>query len=321
MTRKPVLFTSDRPLERAENLKAVWDAYDGPKEFIRYLTDSCRALSDQYSVFVTDEIPKVCKNRGRAKVIFVSHGMPGDKKYGLDCTQAHRAGAEQIDFAVCPSEYGSRHLQRQLGLSEKHMIALGFPMADRYFGKEKGDGGTVLAEYAKSYLYAPTWRYVTNPPLPKIDWRKVDSLLGYDEVIVVKRHMCTEEPLVGEDLPHVREFGNMVPSAPYLIDCDVLATDFSSILFDGYVLGKPSVLVTDGANDYIRVHGMLEEYPGWYGSRTVKAEGNEEGFVEMLREAYDGGMGEVERSCIAKVAGVCDGNASMRVADLIARFA
>ena len=32
-----VLFTSSRPLERAENLKAVWDAYDGEKAYFPML--------------------------------------------------------------------------------------------------------------------------------------------------------------------------------------------------------------------------------------------------------------------------------------------
>ena len=32
-----VIFTSNRPLERAENLKAVWDAYDGEKAYSQML--------------------------------------------------------------------------------------------------------------------------------------------------------------------------------------------------------------------------------------------------------------------------------------------
>lgn len=321
MRGKPVLFTSDRPLGRADNLKAVWDAYDGERVFVQYLKDSCKALCDDYSVMVTDEIPKYCQNKGKAKIIFVSHGLPGDKKYGLDCTQAHKAGASQIDFAVSTGDYCSRQWQRQLGLPPERTISLGMPITDRYVGKRKGHGGTILGEYRRAYLYVPTWRARGNPPLPNIDWHKVDSLLEEDEMIAVKRHMCTEDPLVGEDLKHVREFSNMVPSIPYIIDCDVLATDFSSILFDGYLCGKPSVLVIDGAHDYLFSHGMIEDYPSWYGSRTVCAEGNEEAFVDALRNAWGTELGEVERRCISLVAGVCDGNASMRVADLISRFA
>lgn len=314
------LFSSDRPLERAENLKAVWDAYDGPKEFMQYIPQACNALSDKYSVFVVDCTPQYSKTKGGVKTIFVSHGMTGDKLYGLDKSEHHRAGCSQVDYAICTTEYSRKSVMSQIGLPYERVLPLGFPMTDNYVGKRKGDGGTILAKYGRAYLYVPTWRVKGNPPLPHIDWRRLDSMMDDDEIIVVKRHMCTPQPLVGEDMRHVREFGNMVPSVPFLIDCDVVATDFSSILFDGYVLGKPSVLVTDGAEAYDASHGMYNPYPSWYGSRTVEAEGNEDGFLEALRGAFGKGLGPVERNVVDMVAGSCDGHAAERVADLIRRF-
>ena len=314
---KSVLFSSDRPLERAENLKAIWDAYDGPKEFVQHIPKACDMLSPKYSVFVTDCTPQYSQTKGDVKTIFVSHGISGDKLYALDCSEHHRAGCSQVDYAICTTEYSRELTMRQLGLPAERVVATGFPMADRYFGKRKGDGGTVMAKYRRAYLYVPTWRAPGNPPLPRIDWRKLDSMLEGDEIIVVKRHMCTCENLVGAQLEHVVEVGNMEPSVPFLIDCDVVATDYSSILFDGYILGKPSVMVTDGAEAYLESHGMYNEYPGWYGSRATTVEANEEAFLAMLREACDGGMGEVERNVLETVAGECDGHASERVADFI----
>lgn len=318
---KMVLFASDRPLERAENLNAVWEAYEGEKTFIQHMPQACAALSDRFSVFVCDEIPQYSPTKGDIVTIFVSHGLNGDKKYGLDCTEAHRKGAEQIDYAVCSTEYARMRFSSQLGLEPGRILTLGFPMADAYFGKEKGDGGTILSECGKAYLYVPTWRAPNNPPLPSIDWRKLDLMMDDDEIIAVKRHMCTKQPIVGEELHHVAEIGNMTPSVPYLIDCDVLATDFSSILFDGYILGKPSVIVTDGCELYLKSHGMYEDYPTWYGSRHLKAQGNEEAFLEALREAHGKGLGKVERNVLETTAGVCDGHAAERVAELIARYA
>ena len=315
-----VLFSSDRPLERAENLKAVWDAYDGPKEFKQYMRDACRALSPEYSVFVCDEIPQYSPTKGDVVTIFVGHGISGGKSYGLGCTEAHRRGAEQVDYAICTTGYSKALLKSQLGIDPERILPLGYPMTDRYVGKSKGDGGTLLAEYARAYLYAPTWRAKGNPPLPRIDWEKVDSLLADDEVLAVKRHMCTSEPIARE-LAHVTEVSNMAPSVPFLIDCDVLATDFSSIVFDAYVLCKPSVLVTDGYEAYQRAHGMYDDYPGWYGSVHLAVEGDEEGFVEALRTACENGMGPAEMACLENTAGRCDGRASERTAELIAEFA
>lgn len=320
--KKTVLFSSDRPLERAENLKAVWDAWDGPKEFVQHLSAACKALSgESHSVFVTDEIPQYAPLKGDAVTIFVSHGISGDKLYGLDCSESHRRGASQVDYAVCTTEYSRRRIMSQLALPEDAVLPLGMPITDNYVGKRKGDGGTFLAEYERAYLYVPTWRAVGDPSLPRIDWRKVDSMLDEGEILAVKRHMCTKAPIVGEELRHVAEVGNMVPSVPYLVDCDVMSTDFSSIMFDGYILGKPNVLVTDGHAAYQASHGMYEEYPGWYSSRTVEVKGGEEGFVQALRDACGKGLGEVERNVLETVAGTCDGHSAERVADLIAKFA
>ena len=314
---KTVLFSSDRPLERAENLKAIWDTYDGPKEFMQYIPKACNALSPKYSVFVTDCTPQYSATKGDVKTVYVSHGITGDKLFALDCSEHHRAGCGQVDYAICTTEYSRGLIMSQFALPAERVVATGFPMADRYFGKRKGDGGTVMAGYGRAYLYAPTWRAAGNPPLPKIDWRKLDSMLDDDEIIVVKRHMCTHDPLVGMSLKRVVEFGNMEPSVPFLIDCDVLATDFSSVLFDGYILGKPSVMVTDGAEAYCKSHGMYNDYPSWYGSHAVEAEGNEEAFLETLRQAFEDGMGEVERNVLELTAGICDGHASERACELI----
>lgn len=316
-----VLFSSDRPLERAENLKAVWDAYDGPKRFMQYIPRACRALSPDYAAFVVDCTPQFSPTKGDVKTVFVSHGLPGDKLYGLDKSEHHRAGCEQVDYAICTTAYTRERYASELGLPPERVVATGYPMYDRYHGARKGDGGTVLSAFRRAYLYAPTWRAEGNPPLPRIDWVKVDGLLEDDEMIVVKRHMCTRDPLVGTKLSRVKEYGNMLPSAPSVIDCDVLATDFSSIMFDAYAIEKPVVLVTDGAAGYRDTAGLYEDYPTWYGSRAVEAEGNEEAFVAMLRDAFDGGMGEVERRCAETVVGEMDGHAAERVADLIRSLA
>ena len=318
---KPVLFSSDRPLERAENLKAVWDAYDGEKEFVRYIPNACMALSSKYSVFVCDCTPQYSPNKGDVKTIFVGHGVLCDKLYGLDCNESHRKGVEQVDYAVTPEGLPREHTATALGMPIERVLPLGFPMADKYHGKRKGDGDTVLSAVRRAYLYVPTWRPKSTPPLPRIDWAKLDAMMDDDEIIVVKRHMCTPKNLVGVHLEHVKEYSNTLPSVPFLIDCDVLVTDFSSILIDGYILGKPSVLVTDGADGFNEAHGLYEEYPTFYGSRAVHAEENEETLLETLRDAFGSGLGKVERRCLESTVGVCDGKSAKRVADLIGELA
>jgi len=317
-----VIFTSNRPLERAENLKAVWDAYDGEKEFMQNVPKACAALSPETSVLVTDCTPEWSATKGDVKTLFVSHGVTGDKLYGLNFSvEEHERGCSQVDYAICTTPYTQGKVMGEVGLPADRVRMLGFPLHDRYFGKRKGDGSTVLSEFKRAYFYAPTWRTHRDPPLPRIDWRKVDALLDDDEIIVVKRHMCTQHPIVNFQLDRVKEYGNELPSTPFVIDCDVLATDFSSIMFDAYAMRKPVVFVTDGADGYLKSQGMYEDYPSWYGSRHINVEGNEERFIDMLRDAFENGMGEADARCAGTVVGEIDGYASERVADLVRSLA
>jgi CDP-ribitol ribitolphosphotransferase len=193
---------------------------------------------------------------------------------------------------------------------------------DAYF--EDGERfETCFGEPVKAYLYCPTFRGLADRGhLPNIDWAKVDGLLGDGEIVVVKRHHLTEQKLTGEyrsrriiELPFEESTEKMLRS------CDVLITDYSSTMFDAYMLGKPVVLLNDDMDEYLAARGMYHPYPHFYSSRHLAVEGNEEAFVEMLRDAAENGMGEVENGCLEATAGACDGHSTERICELIRREA
>ena len=153
--------------------------------------------------------------------------------------------------------------------------------------------------------------------MPRIDWQLIDSLLEPDEVVVVKRHYFQRDPIVQVDVDGIVEVPPSMASAPYLIDCDVLVTDYSSVIFDGYVLGKPSVLLVDDMDSYLETRGMYLDYPSQYSSRHLNAEGNEETLLATMREAASNGLCATERELVALVADKCDGHATGRVCELV----
>lgn len=316
-----VLFCSSRPLERAENVKAAWDAYDGGKRFAQIMPDgTCpeaeRAEESGRKVIVTDEFLKTVRGKDRCKVVMVEHGLYGGKLYGLDQRVRYYTPAQtaQVDYFAVPSEAAVRDLARCAGIPEERCIPLGMPRTDSYAGKRKGDGGTFLAKYRRAYLFAPTLRAGWEPKAPRIDWEEVDGMLDDGEVLAVKRHMVTRGPLLGREYAHVVEVSPDEPSTPYLVDCDVVATDYSSILFDGYLLGKPCVLLCPDMDEYVAARGMYWDYPREY---SPYAASTPRELVSMLREAADTGLGEVEAAAIERSAGACDGNSARRVAELV----
>jgi len=320
-----VLFVSQTPLGRCENLTAVWEAYDGDKAF-RQGQDSMRtAERDGFSVVVCDALPAYIEGKSSVKVVNICHGITGNKFYGLDEGDEpwiDRDAFAQTDYAITASVDSIPIVAGQLGIPTERVLPLGIPRTDAYVGARKGDGGTFMANNPRAYLYVPTFRdYVDGGWIPHIDWQKVDRLLGEDEVIVVKRHYFTEKPIVDAACMNVVEILPDLPTGPYIIDCDVVLTDYSSVEFDGYLCGKPSVLTTDDADVFLANRGMYHQYPDFYSSRWLNVERNEEALVMSLRLAAQFGMTKVERDCIRTLAGACDGHSTERVCELIGRLA
>ena len=317
-----VMFTSEHPLGRAENLRAVFDAYDGPKDFVRGIRHMRTAPQKGYSVVVCDSLPEPMAEKRSTSLVVINHGILGGKLYALD--ERRDLGERdfgQIDHVISSSTGCVPIASRMFGIPAERVLPLGMPRTDAYIGKAKGDGKTPLAKFERAYLYAPTYRASGEGRLPRIDWRLLSELLDRDECIAVKRHYFDREPLVGWQLPNVIEVEPMLPSAPWLMDCDVLLTDYSSIVLDGYVLGKPSVLAIDGMDAYMAARGMYMPYPGSYGSRWIVAEGHEAALLAMLRNAAEIGLRKMERECLRFTADRCDGHSTQRVCDLIRRLA
>lgn len=306
---RPILFASVKPLERAENIHALYDAFDGQKEFIQ--VNGCRRhesiRSGAYDLMVIDEFP----SESPGKCIMIGHGIWGGKKCGLDQPDPyyHAYQAPLMTYVITSGTDPIKPLSKELNVPEERILPYGMPRTDAYVGKKKGDGHSALAE-KRSYLYVPTFRTPREPPFPQIDWDWLDDALTDDELLVVKGHMATDGIGVGIR-KHIVEYSPYIATEPYLIDCDVVISDYSTVIFDGYLLQKPAVLFEKDSG-YVESRGMYLEYPDEYCSRYCK---DEESLLRMVREAD--GLTETERKVIRKVASACDGHAIERVCSLI----
>lgn len=310
---KKVLFASTKPLERAENIRTVYEAFDGQKDFVQ--VNGCRRhesiRSGAYDLMVIDEFP----TESPGKCIMIWHAIQGGKTIGINQPHPYYAEwqKELMSFIVTSGHGAVPMFARCSGLPEDRVLPLGMPRTDAYIGKHKGDGQTVLAG-KRAYLYAPTFRGGSETPFPTIDWGWLDDHLADDEMIAVKAHTMTGRLNIGQ-YRHIVEIPSEEPSAPYLIDCDVVITDYSSILFDGYLLGKPGVLF-EKTKGYTETRGMYLNYPWQYCSRYCWSERE---LLWNLRVAD--GLRDTERECLRLVADACDGNATTRVCELIHQMA
>lgn len=302
-----VIFTSCKALERAENIRAVYDRLDCKKAFAKVQDWRKNPDLAPYRVRVTDEF--VTASPG--KVIMIGHSMCGGKTYGLDQPRPYfdRRYSGLLDFVIASGRECIPFVAKQCGVPEERVLALGTPRSDACIGKGKGDGKTFLYMY-RAYLYAPTYRGSGEPPMPDIDWKLLDGMLTDKEILAVKPHTMTGSVLHGH-YRHIVEISANDPSMPYVMDCDVLITDYSSILFDAQLMKKP-VILFEKRPGYVQSRGMYFRYPEEYASRYC----TDEKTLACLLKIADG-QNDADRQCVERVCGACDGHATERVVRLI----
>lgn len=307
---KPVLFVTvlGNSLERCENLKAIYDAYKGEKRFISThdWTYHNEVKSGKYDLMVIDAFPTVTPG----KAIMVWHAIQGAKYIGLDehGTYYREDMGKLIDRVVVAGHGGIEMFHRSTKIPKERMLNLGMPRTDRYKGKKKGDGKTIMAD-KRGYLFAPTWRNWRETPIPHIDWRRIDEALNDDEIMVVKSHPYGENFHI--NCKHIIVADKMQPSVNFLYDADVVITDYSSIMFDAYLLNKPVVLFEKNPG-YTTIRGMYMNYPDDYCSRYATTEDE---LIQLIKSANR--LRKADKACRDYVADACDGHACERICELI----
>ncbi|HKL79707.1 MAG TPA: CDP-glycerol glycerophosphotransferase family protein [Mobilitalea sp.] len=118
-------------------------------------------------------------------------------------------------------------------------------------------------------VYMPTWRGLLNQ---KENSKQIKNLLEYfhlidvnlnkDQVFYVKLHPYVKDQVDYEGFQHIREFPKDYETYDFLNACDVLVTDYSSIMFDFGVTKRKMVLFVYDREEYLTDRGLylnLEE--------------------------------------------------------------
>ena len=309
---KPVLFAGIRPYGRAENVSAIYDAYPGDKKYLHVYGRNTHSdiINGTGDVLVIDDFPSVSPG----KCIMIWHAIQGGKYIGYDQPNCYinEESMRAVDYIIAAGHGAVEMWEKCCRFPKDRILPLGLPRTDQYIGKKKGDGHTILADKV-AYLYVPTFRWSPEPPMFDVDYEWLDKQLTDNELFVVKSHVVGKK-LLDREYEHIIEISKDEPSAPYLYDCDVVITDYSSIIFDGYLLGKPAVLF-EKKPGYVSMRGMYMKYPDEYCTNYAT---NETDLLYHIRgEAYFPGLGSIEQKCVERVADMCDGHSCERIVKLI----
>ena len=168
-------------------------------------------------------------------------------------------------------------------------------------------------------LYAPTFRgqRVTEARFPTdLDLALLQARLGDDHVVLVRSH-----PLVQEDARPGASLGGFaidVSDHPdvneLLLVSDVLVTDYSSVIFEYALLGRPMLFFAPDLDAYERERGFYTDYRSWVPGPVLET-------TEGVADALRAGSFDLERVRAFREASfeVADGHATERFIEGIVR--
>lgn len=248
------------------------------------------------------------------------HGCGALKKFGLDIDE-EKACFKNEDIVTVSSNNVVEYFKCAMGLEENVIYPIGVPHTDLFYSKSFRKHCQALKEELlggrnkKIVLYAPTFRGDINSP-------KDPSGLNLD---IMYKHLEQEYIVISKLHPWLRpvkksyrhrdfyyDVGSVWSIEEALMVCDILVTDYSSVIFDYSILNKPAILYAYDLQEYKDDTGFYLEYeqdvPGTICSSTM----------DVIREIKTGSfdVGEMREFKDIYMSS-CDGHATERLLELL----
>lgn len=294
------------------------------------------ACGDAKAVFLTDYFfpAYACKPREGQKIVQLWHGCGAFKKWGYSTVDKKwGAGKDTLDkypihntyTHVCVSSPKVKFAYAEaFKCSEDVVMPLGAPRTDIYFDndfaascrKKLIDKFPEIGE-RKIILYAPTFRgnnlassYAEN----KLDIEKMRAELSEDYALVIKLHPLTAKAFSVDENDDFVFNASGVEIETALCAADTVITDYSSLIFEYAILGRPMIFFAYDLAEYDDSRSFYFDYetfvPGEIvtDTRAIIAE------IKRLETDFDI---EKVRKFKDDFMSACDGNSTRRIIETV----
>ncbi|MFJ9693600.1 CDP-glycerol glycerophosphotransferase family protein [Kitasatospora sp. NPDC101183] len=236
----------------------------------------------------------------------------------------------QWSLLLSPSPFATPILQRAFHY-EGEVLESGYPRGDVLAAPDARTAEAVrrklgVPDGKRIVLYAPTWREDQQRGDGdgfrldlKLDVEHARRLLGEDHVLLIRPHSHVREPLPSAGDGFLYDCGDYPDPQELLLVADVLVTDYSSIMFDFAITGRPIYFFTYDLEHY------RDTLRGFYFDFEEDAPGplvpTSAELLGALRELADGGADLPHgyaaryRRFRAEHCALDDGGAARRVVD------
>ena len=282
------------------------------------------------SRLIIDENKQFKKCDPYTKHVYLSHGSP------IKNTHDYYNCKPDTDYALCQSEFWRPIESYSLKLPSERFIIKGMPRNDALFSTAVSMDELYGDEYKKVAVWYPTFRQrVNHSCIQNTDSAAIpilhdeESALKINEIaarygvlLVVKPHPVQDLSLIKEmDLDHIKVVTNDfflargVSPYAFLGNTDALITDYSSVVFDYLLTGKPIALAQEDYEEYEKKVGFVVNMDLLRGCSTML--NCAEDFDAFFRDLVSGNdpLREKRDALMRLTNRYTDGNSTQRVVD------
>ncbi|MBO5230457.1 MAG: CDP-glycerol glycerophosphotransferase family protein [Clostridia bacterium] len=333
--RNVVLFYTIRADGRLlDNAKAVYDALDAKKVvFAHKLPHSVKIKPLAYyylltsRVIVTDDYVRymrAIKLRKGQKLFQIWHACGAFKKFGLDAPSLltpaeERSTHSQYSAVAVTSEACRKSYAGAFGISEDICLPIGLPRTDKLLRDAPEMRNGIFEKHPqfagkKIYLYCPTFREnngVRKVYNSEIDWSEMSKAMNDDEIFVICRHPIMDYRFENGEYPNVIDLTGESTLA-LTAACDVMITDYSSVIYDACLLDVPTVFYCPDYKEYER--GFYLDFPDGLPGDMIT---NGAELLEKVRGAKENPPAERIQKFKSEQIDACDGHSTERAVEII----
>lgn len=254
----------DRELARvAPAVTRYWSVVDlsvevpeGAIAVVEGTPDWWRARGAARLLVVNDWLRRRFVRRRGQRVLQTWHGTPLKRlalhRPGFDPRRALAVVREsrRWDVLLAQSPYAARVLSKAYAFLRRPVWVEGYPRDDALLHDDGLETRRRLGIHSEErvLLYAPTWRDDRKRIVDFVDPSALAR--AADAVVLVRGHTRTLQPGADLDGPRVIDVTGFPDTARLLAASDALVTDYSSVMFDFALTGKPMYFLVPDLERY-----------------------------------------------------------------------
>ena len=255
-----------------EHYRCVW-AFEHPEDFPQVTCDKVKIDTPKY--FITTlkakywvasvNIERGLKYKKKSQIYMNTWHGPAINLMGNAVEGRNDFNWDHINYFCISGKYEEPIITRDFRVLPENLLLSGLPRNDALYSCTEEKKIALrnqfgIPENKKVILYAPTWRESTDGGKtcnlkPPINLEKWENELGDNYVLIIRAHVNTRQMLGIHFNDFVRDGSDYPVVNDLLMVADYLISDYSSIIMDYCILGRPIVCFGYDFEDYNKARG------------------------------------------------------------------